>query len=349
MTATPTAHKANGADEYPAPVQLAEGIWRVTVPVPFRSLRAVNLWLLEDGHGYTMIDCGFCDEDTHARLEHAWDAVLGGKRVTRLIVTHFHPDHIGNCRFICDRWALRPQMTQLEWMAANAALKSLYSDDFELRAKFWAQNGASKELVDLYRSETVLYDSGVELTEGFDRISSGQTLSIGGRDWLITTGQGHSPDLATLYNARDDILIAGDQILPKITTNVSVWPWEPLANPLHEFLESLDRLDKIVTHETFVLPSHREPFHDGKARIAELKHHHDERLEEVIALLKGHEARSAGELLAPLFKRELDGHQVNFAMGEALAHLNHLLFQGVVDRHVGDDGIIRFSLHEGRV
>ncbi|MCB1480494.1 MAG: MBL fold metallo-hydrolase [Rhodobiaceae bacterium] len=339
---TSTAVQTTSHDTTPA--EVAPGIFRVTVPVPFRSLKAVNLWLLDDGDGFTMIDCGFNDDDTMARLENAWDAVLGGKPVNRLIVTHFHPDHIGNCRFICERWGLRPQMTQLEWMAANAALKSLYSDDYELRAKFWAQNGASPQLIELYRSETVLYDTGVELTEGFDRINTGETITAGGRDWLITTGQGHSPDLATLYNARDDILIAGDQILPKITTNVSVWPWEPLADPLREFIESLDRLGAIVTEKTFVLPSHREPFHNAQARIAELKHHHAERLEEVVALLEGHEARTAGELLEPLFKRELDGHQVNFAMGEALAHLNRLVFDRVVERHEDAGGLIRFSL-----
>jgi glyoxylase-like metal-dependent hydrolase (beta-lactamase superfamily II) len=330
------------------PVAVAKGIYGISVPVPFKSLKAVNLWLLEDGDGFTMIDCGFCDADTQARLEAAWDAILDGRPITRLIVTHFHPDHIGNCRFICDRWNLRPHVTQLEWMAANAALKSLYSDDFELRAKFWAQNGASADLIALYRNETVLYDTGVELTESFDRINDGETLTIGDREWLITTGQGHSPDLATLYNERDNILIAGDQILPKITTNVSVWPWEPMADPLKEFLAALDRLDRIATENTFVLPSHRQPFHNARKRIAELKHHHEDRLKELIGLLEGHDARTAGSLLEPLFKRELDGHQVNFAMGEALAHLNRLVFEGRVVRHVDPDGSIRFSLQSGR-
>ncbi|MFN0263712.1 MBL fold metallo-hydrolase [Tepidamorphus sp. 3E244] len=331
-------------DDIHMPVEVAPGLFRVTVPVPFRSLRAVNLWLLEEPDGFTMIDCGFGDAETRGRLEAAWDALLGKKPIKRLIVTHFHPDHIGNCRFICDRWNLRPQITQLEWMAANAALKSLYSDDYELRASFWAANGASDELIRLYREETVLYDTGVELTDGFDRIATGDVINIGDRDWLVTTGQGHSPDLATLYNARDDILIAGDQILPKITTNVSVWPWEPLADPLGEFIASLDRLERVVTRATFLLPSHREPFHNPKARIAELKHHHIERLNEVVDLLEGHKSRMAGELLEPLFKRPLDGHQVNFAMGEALAHLNRLVFDGRAKRHEDDDGKIRFSL-----
>ncbi len=325
------------------PVEVAPGIFRLTVPVPFRSLRAVNLWLLADGDGFTMIDCGWGDEETIDLLEDGWAEVLDGKPVTRLIITHFHPDHAGNCRYIGDRWGLRPKMTQLEWMAANAAVKSLYSDDYELRGTFWAENGASDELIDLYRKETVLYDTGVRLTDGFERIVPGDRFTIGGRDWLVMTGQGHSPDLVMLYCEADDILIAGDQILPKITTNVSVWPWEPLADPLKEFLDTLDRLERVLTDRTFVLPSHREPFHNATARIAELKHHHAERLDLVMELLPEGEARTAGALLEPLFSRELDGHQVNFAMGEALAHLNRLMFEGKLIRSEDDDGIIRFS------
>ncbi len=340
MTMTVPATDPKG---HPAPVEVAPGVFRVTVPVPFRSLREVNLWLLADGDGFTMIDCGWGDDETIDLLESAWNSVLGGKPVTRLIITHFHPDHAGNCRYIGERWGLRPQMTQLEWMAANAALKSLYSDDFDLRGRFWAQNGASEELIDLYRRETVLYNTGVRLTGAFDRLTAGDTLTIGGRDWRVMTGQGHSPDAAMLYCAEDDILIAGDQVLPKITTNVSVWPWEPLADPLKEFLDTLDRLDKVLTTKTFVLPSHREPFHDALSRIAELKEHHAERLELVKELLPEGETRTAAALLAPLFSRKLDGHQVNFAMGEALAHLNRLLHEGDLERSEGNDGIIRFS------
>jgi len=334
---------AADATAYPAPEEVAPGILRITAPVPFRSLKAVNLWLLEDGDGFTMIDCGWGDEDTHRRLEASWQAALGGKPINRLIVTHFHPDHAGNCRFISERWNVRPLMTQLEWMAANLALRSLYSDDPGLRAKFYRQNGLSEELLKRYHDETVLYDEGVDLPEAFERLHPGDVLTIGGRSWKVLTGQGHSPDLVMLYSAADDILIAGDQILPKITTNVSVWPWEPLADPLREFLEALDRLALTVTDKTFVLPSHREPFHNARARIDELKHHHAERLDQVLELLSGHASRPAADLLEPLFQRPLDGHQVNFAMGEAIAHLNRLMYEGAVSRNVDDDGIIRFS------
>lgn len=333
---------AGAAADAPPTTEVAPGIHRLSLPVPFRSLRAVNLWFLEDGDGFTMVDCGFSDAPSQRRIEAAWDHVLGGRPLTRLIITHFHPDHAGNCRFIGERWGLRPMMTQLEWMAANAAMKSLYSDDYELRARFWAQNGAPAELVALYRAETVLYDSGVSLTDDFTRIAPGAVLEIGGRTWRVMTGQGHSPDLAMLYSKADDVLIAGDQILPKITSNVSVWPWEPLADPLNEFLATLDRLDRALTRETFVLPSHREPFHDARGRIAELKRHHAERLSLCLDLLKDG-PKTAGDLLEPLYARALDGHQVNFAMGEALAHLNRLVFDGLIERYVDVDGLIRFS------
>ncbi|MEJ8570656.1 MBL fold metallo-hydrolase [Microbaculum marinum] len=322
--------------------EVAPGIHRLNVPVPFRSLRQVNLWLLEDGDGFTMIDCGWGDAETRDLLEAAWQDRLGGRPVSRLIVTHFHPDHAGNCAFICERWNLVPQMTQLEWMAANLALRSLYTDDFELRARFYGSNGLSPEMLERYRTETVLYDTGVRLPQSYERLRPGTRTEIGGRSWLVMTGQGHSPDLAMLYCEADDILIAGDQILPKITTNVSVWPWEPLADPLGDYLRSLDRLEAALTPETFVLPSHREPFRNARARIAELKHHHAERLDRVLELL-GRDAVPAADLLDSLFNRALDGHQINFAMGEALAHLNRLVFEGRVSRHVDDDGLVRFS------
>lgn len=324
--------------------EVAPGIHRVSAPVPFRGLGQVCIWLLEDGDGVTMIDCGFGDEPTRQLIEDAWDAVLAGRPVDRLIVTHFHPDHVGNAQFIAERWGIRPQMTLLEWMAANAAHKGLYSDDFELRASFYEQNGAPEAMIARYRAETILYHSGVSLPQSFTRLRAGDELTIGGRQWTIMTGQGHSPDLAMLYCAKDDILIAGDQLLPKITPNVSVWPWEPLADPLTEFLAALERIAQATTATTLVLPSHRDPFIDAPARAREIIAHHEARLVEVRELLSERGPSKAGELLAPLFRRELDGHQVNFAMGEALAHLNHLAVQGLVIRQVDGDGAIRYAL-----
>ncbi|MGI9411087.1 MAG: MBL fold metallo-hydrolase [Hyphomicrobiaceae bacterium] len=332
------------SDEVISPDEVAPGIFRLKIPVPFRGLRYVNLWLLRDRDGFTMIDCGWSDDTTHSLLHRHWDAILGDLPITRLIITHFHPDHAGNCRFICERWGLRPIMPQLEWMAANVAMRSMYSDDFDLKANYFEQNGVSPELLVRYRAENMQYAAGAALTESFERIRAGDRLRIGERDWQILLGLGHSPEMALLYNADDDILISADQILPKITPNVSVWPWEPLADPLTEFLSTLADIDLVVSEQTHVLPSHREPFFDARARIAELRQHHTDRLTHLTNILAQRGASTAGSMLEDLFEVELDGHQLNFAMGEAIAHLNYLCSRGEVERHVDGRGLLTFSL-----
>lgn len=315
----------------------------VSVPVPFRGLKQVNLWLLEDSDGFTMVDCGWGDDATRLLLDAAWAKLPCGKPVTRLILTHFHPDHAGNCKFICERWGLIPMMTQTEWMAANLALVSLYSDDFDFRAIFYAQNGLSEDLLELYRTETILYHSGVALTKNYRRVRPGETFAIGRRVWSVLTGQGHSPDQILLYCAADDILIAGDQLLPEITPNISVWPWEPEGDPLEEYLAGLTLIGEAVGPQTLVLPSHRAPFRNASARIAELKAHHTERLQQVLDLVVEKGQCTAADLFAPLFKRKLDGHQINFAMGETLAHLNRLVNAGEIRQQTDANGITQFS------
>lgn len=332
-----------------APVELGgwreidDGLIRINLPVPFRGLRQVNLWLLRDGDGWTMIDCGWGDEETRAILETVWRDALGGRPVTRLIVTHFHPDHMGNCRWICDRWSIRPQMTQIEWMAANLALRGLYSDDVDFRVRFFVRNGIEPELLDVFRNGTILYHLGVEIPDDYTRLRDGDTVVIDGSRWRVLTGAGHSPDLATLYDSRRRLYIAGDQLLPQITSNVSVWPSEPCATPLGDFLSSLDRISGEVSDEAVVLPSHREPFRGPGARAREIQAHHEQRLNVLRALLRERGSVTAGESLPVLFRPNLDGHQISFAMGEALAHLNHLVQLGEIRRIESRDGLIRFT------
>ncbi|OYR23326.1 MBL fold metallo-hydrolase [Brucella thiophenivorans] len=325
------------------PTEVATGIYRLSVPVPFIGLGQVNIWLLEDDEGFAMIDCGVSNSETRRVIEDAWAYLFPRRSLTRFIVTHFHPDHVGNAGFVSSRWNVRPQMTLMEWMAANVAQSGLYSDDVELRTSFFRQNGASAEQLSRFLAETHLYHSNVSLPDSFDRIRAGDSLSIGWRCWTVLTGRGHSPDLVMLYSSTDDILIAGDQLLPKITPNISVWPWEPLADPLSEFLESLQRLAEITTSRTLVLPSHRDPFEDAPSRVHEIVGHHANRLVQVRSLLDEGPSTAAA-MLGSLFRPNLDGHQFSFAMGEALAHLNHLTFKGLVNRRAGFDGTISYSL-----
>jgi glyoxylase-like metal-dependent hydrolase (beta-lactamase superfamily II) len=327
--------------------EVADGIIRFDTPVPFRGLRQVNVWLIRDGDGWTQVDCGYGEPRVQEALEEAWRTVLGGKSVTRLIVTHFHPDHSGNCRYISERWNVRPHMTQLEWMCANLAVKDSFTDDIASRARFYARNGAAPEKVAQFDAEVLPYSDGVALPEAARRIADRGTLQIGGDDWHILTGGGHSPDLAGLYCPKRKVYISGDQLLPKITTNVSVWQVEPEADPLGEFMASLERMEERVGADFLVLPSHGDPFQGPNDRIAVLREHHHARLDTVREAIRAHGGTaSAGDCLAAMFSRPLDGHQLGFAMGEAIAHLNHLVVLGEAERLVGTDGITRFRLRD---
>jgi glyoxylase-like metal-dependent hydrolase (beta-lactamase superfamily II) len=167
----------------------------------------------------------------------------------------------------------------------------------------------------------------------------GNAVRIDGREWRVITGYGHAPEHSALYCAELGVLISGDMVLPKISTNVSVWATEPNGDPLRLFLDSLDRYAKLPP-STRVLPSHGLPFHGLAARVQQLHQHHEQRLQALLAECT--RPVSAADVLPVLFQRPLDAHQILFAMGEAIAHLNHLMFQGRVARDADSEGVTRF-------
>lgn len=328
--------------EYPKAghtIEVAPGVHWLSTPLPFR-LRAINLYLLEDENGWTIVDCGYGRQEVREQWEQVWSNTIARSQVTRLIVTHFHPDHVGNAAWICERWNVCPWMTQAEWLTANLAILEQGFDDISHRWKFYASNGLDKSQLDVFRSGVVRYSAGVRLPESFHRLSEGQQVRIGGRIWKVIVGRGHSPEHASLYCDEIKVLIAGDQLLPEITTNVSVWPSEPEADSLRWFLHSLDRFAESLPADTLVLPSHRRPFRGARARIEQIKDHHRERLQRIVDLAANAPV-TAGGLLAYLFGPGLDGHQIGFAMGEALAHLNYLVNTGALRRE-NNAGTVQF-------
>jgi len=328
--------------EYPAAgatIEVAPGVHWLSTPLPFR-LRAINLYLLKDGDGWTIVDCGYGREEVREQWEQVWRSTLGGAPVTRLIVTHFHPDHAGNSGWLAQRWRVRPYMTQAEWLTANLAIRESNADSVEQRRQFYIANGLDAPRLEVFRNGVVRYGEGVQLPSSFHRLFDGEELCIGGHTWKVIVGQGHSPEHACLYCGELGVLIAGDQLLPEITTNVSVWPSEPDADSLRLFLQSLTRLGAALHPATLVLPSHRRPFRGAHVRIEELRRHHRERLDTVLAVAALGPV-TAGGLLGHLFPPGLDGHQIGFAMGEALAHLNYLVNAGALRRHV-DGAVTRF-------
>jgi len=175
----------------------------------------------------------------------------------------------------------------------------------------------------------------------YTRLQDGQRVVIGERKWRVITGFGHSPEHVSLYDDQDRILLSGDMVLPRISTNVSVFAVEPEGNPLQLYLDSLDKFADLPD-DTLVLPAHGKPFRGLHTRIAQLQAHHAERLEEVRAACAA--PRSAVDIVPLMFKRQLDAHQLSFAIGEALAHLHYLWYKGILTRVTGNDGIVRFKL-----
>jgi len=318
---------------------VAPGVAWVRMPLPFQ-LDHINLWLLDDGAGLSVVDTGVGLDDTRAAWERLLAGHAAGRPLTRVVVSHFHPDHMGNADWLARRSGCDVWTTQGEWFAAQYARRTRDERDLEARLDHYRRNGAGEEALARLRARGNHYPGLVpSVPPRFRGLLDGDALAIGGRRWHVVTTHGHSPEHACLWCPEAGVLIAGDQVLPKITTNVSVWAEQPLADPLRLYLRSLDRFRDLPA-DALVLPSHGLPFRGLHERIAALRDHHATRLGETLDALT--EPRSAAELIPVLFRRALDTHQLGFAMGEALAHLHHLEAEGRAVRVVGDDGVHRF-------
>jgi glyoxylase-like metal-dependent hydrolase (beta-lactamase superfamily II) len=325
-------------------ITIAPGVEWLRMPLPF-ALDHINLWLLEDGPGWTIVDAGYAMPETTAQWDRIFAGRLRGLPVTRIIVTHHHPDHIGLAGWLSERWQAPLWTTEKEWLFAR--LMSRGADDSrKLRRDFARRAGQDESASKLFAEHHYGYRRGVpSVPPSFQRLAEGSVVEIGGREWRVITGEGHSPELACLYCAETSILISGDQVLPKISPNVSVQAHEPDSDPLSRFLRSLDRLRGAVPAETLVLPSHNLPFFGLHTRIGDLAAHHRARCAEIMAACA--RPQSATELLPVLFRRPLDRHQMAFALGEALAHLNYLTGLGALARLLDSDGVNRFTSASG--
>jgi len=328
----------------PAPgetVPIAPGIHWLRMRLPF-ALNHINLWLLEDGPGWTIVDCGYALDETRDAWQRIFAERLGGRPVQRIVVTHYHPDHIGFAGWLTELWDAPMWTTEQEFRHASMHAHGTGGDGSEaLRRDFARRAGLDDESSMVFAVRQNNYRRGVpSLPAAYRRIGEGSRFEIGGREWRVLIGEGHAPEHACLYCAEAGVLIAGDQILPKISPNISVQTYEPDGDPLSRYLASLAKLRAALPPDILVLPSHNLPFFGLHQRIDELAAHHRGRCDD--ALTACARPTSAAELMPVLFRRQLDRHQMGFALGEALAHLHYLERQGALIRERGGDGVDRF-------
>lgn len=330
-------------DTLPAPgnvQQVAPGLFWLRMDLPF-ALDHINLWLVRDSAGWTVVDCGIATDTTRTSWETIFETALDGLPITRVIATHCHPDHVGLSDWLCSRWTAPLWMTTGEYGFARMMSSSLPGVDGTAMLPHFQRHGLADEAVlEQLKGRKSYYPTLVPgVPASYHRMQDRQTFRIGEHDWQVITGFGHSPEHASLYCADLNVLISGDMVLPRISTNVSVFAVEPDANPVQLYLDSLGKY-RDLPEDTLVLPSHGKPFRGLHTRITQLQDHHKERLAEVVQACA--KPQSAADIVPIMFRRKLDAHQLTFAMGEALAHLHKLWFDGTLVRESGDDGVLRF-------
>jgi glyoxylase-like metal-dependent hydrolase (beta-lactamase superfamily II) len=327
----------------PAPAEAQEVAPRVLwirMPLPF-ALDHINLWLLREDDGFTLVDCGYGDAPTRELWTRHFDSTLRGEPIVRIVATHCHPDHLGNAAWLAQRFGCTVTMAQAEYLAAHAIIDERATFGVRDTCALFRAHGLEEEHLAALEARGNRYKRGVpEAPSRFDRLLAGDVIAAGGHAWRVIPGFGHSPEHAALHAPSAGVLISGDMLLPKITTNVAVWPSEPDADPLARFLGSLTAFEALPP-DSLVLPSHGLPFRGIALRIAHLRAHHAARLDELHAALAA--AGTPRSAAAMLFRRPLDLQQRYFAMGEAIAHLNHLWHAGRVSRNTAADGTVRFA------
>lgn len=338
---------ASSTLEFPIPVlrpgelhPIAPGVYWLRMRLPYR-LNHVNLWILEDGDALTVVDTGMNMPESRE----TWEAVLGGRfagrPITRVICTHYHSDHIGLAAWLCARSGAPLAMSRIEWATARFLSIDHSPELMAAQRAFYRGLGYEMDWLDRLDAVGNAYATKVvAVPPVFHRLKHDDVLSIGGRDWRIVLAAGHSPGMACLYAESDRLLIAGDHILPSITPNVSIYPSEPDADPLSEYLASF-RPFRALSEDALVLASHGRPFRGLHARIDEIEAHHSERLERLLGACRT--PLTVVDMLAVLFAAGLTDHERVIASGEALAHVRYLLGKGLMRENRSDADVLRFE------
>lgn len=321
-------------------MEILPGLHWVRMPLPF-SLQWINLWLIDDGEpGWTIVDTGIPSDETQEAWRQIFEKKLGGRPVWRIIVTHMHPDHVGNAGWLCRKFpGASLWMTQLEYLTCRTLVADTGRKAPQAGIDFYNAAGWTAAQVDNYRDRFGGFGRGVsQMPDAYRRLRDGETIRMGGHDWQAVIGRGHSPEHCCLYSETLNVMISGDQLLPRISSNVSVHPTEPLANPLADWIASCKKLRGMVPEDVFVLPAHNEPFRGAHKRLDHLVKGHEVALKRLKQRLEA-APRRVVDVFPAVFGRAIGDDVLSMATGEALAHLRCLIERGEAAVERDGDGV----------
>ena len=318
-------------------IDILPGLKWLRLPLPF-LLGHINVWLLRDGGGWAIVDTGLFTHTTQEVWEYVFSHYLDNAPITRVLVTHLHPDHAGCAGWLCERFNIELCMSREEYLLCRILVTDTGVPAPEEGRRFYQAAGFSEENMDRYIELFGRFGTVVSpLPQSYRRLYGGLAFNIGEHEWQVIIGTGHSPEHACLYCPGLNVLISGDQILPTISSNVSVFPTEPAANPLADWFDSLHRLKSLLPNDVLVLPSHGKPFRGADIRLDELIREHKDGLKKLLVLC--HKPKRTVDVFAALFKSRITDNNLIMATGEAVAHLNYLYYQNEMDFKTDKNGV----------
>ncbi len=327
-------------DQTPEPgsaTEVADGVYWLRFALPMKGLDHINLWALKDKDGWMVVDTGIANRESKDIWKSHFKNLMGDRPINRVLCTHLHPDHTGLAGWLCRKFEAPLLMTRGEYFLCRLLAADTGNPAPREGIRFYEKCGFTPEQIELYKIRFGGFGKAISpMPHSYDRLTDGELGLINGREWRIIIGSGHSPEHACLYCPELNICLTGDQLLPNISSNVSVWPTQPEANPLENWIQSCHKLKAELPEDVLVCPAHGIPFRGAHKRLDKLISHHEKALDRLLEFCKTQ--RRATEVYSVLFRREINDSNRIMAVGESIAHLNCLKGRGLITRRLNDAG-----------
>lgn len=318
-------------------IEIAPGVHWLRMPLPF-ALDHINLWLFRDNNAWVVVDSGIGTGKTKEVWEDAFVTAMRGDPISQVVVTHMHPDHVGCAGWLANRFGVDLWMTREEYMLCRILVSDTGRAAPDEGVSFYRAAGFGDDALENYREMFGMFGRYVtELPEAYRRLYDGQKGPVGDHEWEVVVGRGHSPEHACFYCEELNLFVAGDQVLPSISANVSVYPTEPAANPLKDWIDSLRAMKSRIPADVLVLPAHGKPFRGAHERIDQLVDEHLQKLDSLLEFCS--EPKRTVDTFPALYRARITKDNLMFATGEAIAHLNYLIGEGVLASETDAHGV----------